>query len=163
MTTNSVEGYFSSLQTRHARRLSALRRKALASLSWPNTISVNHRSTWHNDGERAALAVKGAAASVSRIEMLTRPDFSFQAKRFLRWRRNNLSGSLSFGLPFLFGALAWNVFHWPWRRGKCTTQGRLKSLIGLFFRVFVRLSIHANIARRLGRSSCPCQMSNAHN
>jgi hypothetical protein len=43
-----------------------------------------------NDGERAALAMKGSRASVSRTGRLTRQSAKILARRFTQWRKRKM-------------------------------------------------------------------------
>ena len=83
--TNSAEGYFSIFKRGMKGVYQHCAEKNLHRYLAEFEFRYNTRKI--TDSERAVLAVRVVKASASRTGNLTKPDFSYVARRFLRWRK----------------------------------------------------------------------------
>ena len=85
---NSAEGYFSIFKRGMNGVYQHCKEKHLHRYLAEYDFRYNHRvKLGFNDGDRAALAVKGAAGKRLTYRGLTKPNYKFKALRFLRWRK----------------------------------------------------------------------------
>ena len=137
--TNSAEGYFSIFKRGMRGVYQHCAEKHLHRYLSEFDFRYNHRTALgYNDGDRAALAIKGCGWQASHVSKCSQGrTLNLRQRGSCAGERNDASGSLAFSarLPFCFRTLARNILHRPWWRYKCSAQRCVEAILCFLYTV----------------------------